>query len=227
MAWEVLAGEAGGGLLTSAFNAWQAEKNRDFQRDMSNTAHQREVRDLRRAGLNPILSATKGGPGASTPGGSTAQAASFDFAGKGIQALIARGQMEVQKATANDLNSAASLKKAQETDLWYTQEQRLQLLIAQREQTMSQHHLTQAQKDKIQDEINMLRGQLEKIKVETASSALDLERKETMNKLWSVPNSVMEKGKGMFDKVKPILKHEFGGPAYRNQLKRLKEMERR
>lgn len=34
--------------------------------DLANTAHQREVRDLRDAGLNPILSAT-GGNGAATP----------------------------------------------------------------------------------------------------------------------------------------------------------------
>lgn len=55
----------------NAANSAEAQKNRDFQWMMSNTAHEREVADLKKAGLNPILSATKG-QGASTPGGATA-----------------------------------------------------------------------------------------------------------------------------------------------------------
>lgn len=69
----VLAAGISGGLnFVGASSANEANEdiaraNRIFQRKMSNTSYRRAVRDLRAAGLNPILAYSQGG--ASTPGG--------------------------------------------------------------------------------------------------------------------------------------------------------------
>lgn len=94
--------------ITNQANSAEAAKNRDFQRDMSNTAHQRQVEDLRKAGLNPILSAL--GSGASTPSGS--QATMNDFApgiSKGAETAIAVRQQNkaLQGMDATIMNTEA------------------------------------------------------------------------------------------------------------------------
>lgn len=56
----------------AAYNREEAEKQRAWQTQMANTQYQRAIKDMEKAGLNPVLAVTGGGVGTSVPGGAVA-----------------------------------------------------------------------------------------------------------------------------------------------------------
>lgn len=104
-----------GGMISNAQNRREAERNRGFQAYMSNTSHQREVEDLEKAGLNPLLSARNG---ASTPSGAQASMENIGSAAATSAMEGIRLKKDIEQAAENiELTKAQKAKTNMEAAL--------------------------------------------------------------------------------------------------------------
>jgi len=155
-----------GGFLgqqgTNAQNMQIARENTQFQERMSNTAYQRQVKDMEAAGLSPMLAYLKGG-GASTPTGSITQVQNPYAAGAttGYQsAQTSLAHKQVPKVGAEIENIGAQTIKARADTL---------LSLANKE-------LSFASADEKRQHINLMDAQSKKIVAETKNIPIEGDR---------------------------------------------------
>jgi len=91
------------------FQSKEAQKNRDYQERLSNTAYQRSMEDMTKAGLNPAMMYSKIG-GASTPSGSTASGSRSTPPASSTGQLVSLIAGAVGSAILATKNSAGAIK---------------------------------------------------------------------------------------------------------------------
>lgn len=144
-----------GSLVSGLFNQRSANRNIAFQRQMSNTAWQRAMADMKAAGINPILAA-KVGP-ASTPGG--AQASMPDLG--------------ATYNTAQSVQQQGQLIQSQQTKI----DQEIDNLKEQKGLTTAQAENTRALTNQVAAQINKLGHEARKIDLENQVNEIIVEYK--------------------------------------------------
>lgn len=137
----------------------EAAKQREFQRDMSNTAYQRAVDDMKKAGLNPMLAYQQGG--ASSPVG--AKADIEDIVTPAIssakQSALIDAELKSIRAAANNANSSA-------------ENQRAQSYLAAENQNLAQQHFRESEE---RAKLNKAQTQLLKYQAPAAKNLAEME----------------------------------------------------
>lgn len=96
---------------SQAFNSAEAQKQRDWEEYMSSSAHQREMADLKAAGLNPILAAESSGAAAPAGSGATSSA------GQASRGTGMKDVMSIFSSIFGSVNSSRNANKVNDATI--------------------------------------------------------------------------------------------------------------
>lgn len=165
MVWDTVGRLIGTGMTNRA-NARQARANRDFQERMSNTSYQRAIKDMKTAGLNPMLAAKVGG--ASTPPGAVARVSDYgDSYGEGrkvdLQRALNKSQIKATNEQANLFSAQAAKNRAEAV----TEMTRPDLTRAQTSAALSSASQAEQAVQESKQRVATMLSQIENIKADT------------------------------------------------------------